>query len=234
MTTVPYDLAPDTRPVVGLIVLQADETIEEELPRLLPEGVRCLVSRVPSGTSVTPDTLAEMARHLTGAAALFPAGLTLEAVAYACTSGTAEIGPDRVAELVRKGGEARAVTDPVTALVAACRAQGVARIGLVSPYVASVSDRLVAVLRGHGIEVVERVTFDEAEEAKVARISADSVRQAARHVMDVARPEAVFLSCTNLRTAGFLDALAEEIAAPVMSSNSVLAWDLGRLAGSSD
>ena len=234
MTTIPYDLLPDARPVVGLIVLQADETIEEEMPRLLPEGVRCLVSRVPSGTSVTHDTLAEMARHLTVAAALFPAGLKLDAVAYACTSGSAEIGPDRVAALVRKGVETRAVTDPVTALLAACRAQGIARIGLVSPYVASVSDRLVAVLAENEIEVSARVTFDEAEEAKVARISADSVRQAARHVMDAANPEAVFLSCTNLRTAGFLDALAEEIGTPVMSSNSVLSWDLGRLARSSD
>ncbi|MXQ09690.1 Asp/Glu racemase [Alphaproteobacteria bacterium GH1-50] len=229
MTTVPYDIEPDTRPAIGLIVLQADETIEDEMRALLPSDIRLLVSRVPSGLSVTPETLSEMAGHLTAAATLFPRGMRFDAFGYACTSGAAEIGRERVAELIRQGACAKRVTDPVTALIAACRDMGVKRIGLVSPYVAEVSDRLIGVLAGEGIEVTARVTFDEAEEARVARISADSVRQAARQVMSQASPEAVFLSCTNLRTATILDDLTAELGCPVMSSNSVLAGHLSAI-----
>jgi hypothetical protein len=43
--------------------------------------------------------------------------------------------------------------------------------------------------------------------------------------------EAVFLSCTNLRTLGVIDPIEAAFGKPVLSSNVVLAWHLAQLAG---
>ncbi|KNG93249.1 maleate cis-trans isomerase family protein [Pseudaestuariivita atlantica] len=227
----PYALTDDRRRTLGLIVLQSDETVEEDLHRLCTPAARLLVSRVPSGTEVTTDTLAEMERHLTTAAGLFPRGLAFDAVGYACTSGSAVIGAETVARNIRHGVPADAVTTPVTALVAACRHAGAGRIALLSPYVADVSDRLRAVLRGAGIDTPAFGSFDEANEARVARIDAPSIDAAARAVAAQAPVDAVFLSCTNLRALDVLAPLASALDCPVWSSNLVLGWDLMRQAG---
>ena len=96
-----------------------------------------------------------MADHLSASARLLPPGL--RAVGYGCTSGTAQIGAARVAQLIHAGGQGGAVTDPATALIAACRHLGLRRLTLLSPYVASVSDRLRQVLAQAGIETPSTV-----------------------------------------------------------------------------
>ena len=131
------------RATFGLIALQSDETIEHDFRRLLPtDGVSLYVSRVPSGLEVTGDTLAEMAEALPAAAGLFPRPVTFDAVGYGCTSGTSVIGASKVADLIGSGCKTRAVTEPVSALIAACRHLSVNRLAFLSPYIREVSERL--------------------------------------------------------------------------------------------
>lgn len=222
----------DPRPLqMGLIVLQADETIEADMRRLLPETVELLVSRVPSGTEVTPQSLARMEGALATSAGLFPRGAALSVVGYGCTSGTAQIGAAKVAAAIQSGVTTPHVTDPATALITACRTLGVTQIGLLSPYIASVSARLIALLDAAGITVAAFGSFDEAEEAKVVRIDTGSVTAAADAVLAQAPCEALFMSCTNLRTLGTIAAVEACHGVPVLTSNQVLAWDMLRLAG---
>ncbi len=228
MSTLPYRLEETPGARLGLIVLQSDETVEDEMRALLPASARLMVSRVPSGLEVTPETLAEMQGHLTRAAELFPRGYAFDAVGYACTSGSAVIGSGAVADLIRQGTATRAATNPAAALIAACRAAGVTRLGLVSPYVEDVSARLRDVLQEAGIATPAFGSFNEASEAAVARIDASSVIAAAREVAAQAPVQAVFLSCTNLRTVPVLASLATTLGVPVWSSNLVLAWHLAR------
>ena len=223
----PYTLVPLTRKTIGLIVLQADETLEADLRRLLPADVDILVSRVPSGTTVSSDTLAEMAMTLSGAAGLFPRGMTFDAIGYGCTSGTAEIGSAKIAALIRAGTDARAITEPVSALITACKAEGISRIGLISPYVADVSDKLCDVLARDGITVTAFASFDEPEEQNVVRIDPAAIHAAAVNLQGDF--DAIFLSCTNLRTLDVLDQISADIGKPVFSSNQVLAWHLQQL-----
>ncbi|MFL4470367.1 Asp/Glu racemase [Tateyamaria armeniaca] len=221
----------ETRARLGLIALQADRTIEDDFRRLMPCNVSLLASRVPSGLEVTRDTLAEMEGALTGAAALFPVGHRFDVVGYGCTSGTAQIGAPVIEERVKAGTQAGAVSEPVSALIAACGALGLSGIAIVSPYVPSVSDRLRDVLRAAGIETPNFTSFDEANEEAVTQIDDASVMAAARAVMDGADVQGLFLSCTNLRTLDVIAALQDELGVPVLSSNLVLAWHMLRLAG---
>lgn len=226
MTHYSYTLSTSRPAQIGLIALQSDETVEMDLHRMLPEGIELMVSRVPSGAEVTLDTLGAMEHALTGAAALFPAGARLSAVAYGCTSGTARIGAARVAEMIRAGIATESVTEPVTALLAACGALGIKRLGVLSPYVATVSQRLFEVVGEAGVQVTAFGSFDEAEEAKVVRISPESIVDAACDVAAKGGIDAMFLSCTNLRTLDVIEDIEDRIGKPVLSSNQVLAWHL--------
>ena len=58
---------------MGLITLQADETIEYDMRRLMPqEGMGFYVSRIRSAPVVTAETLAQMEQDLPAAAGLLP------------------------------------------------------------------------------------------------------------------------------------------------------------------
>ncbi|MGR3323180.1 MAG: maleate cis-trans isomerase family protein [Pseudooceanicola sp.] len=231
MRHLPHRAETERAPQLGVIVLQEDETLEQDFRRLIPAGVEFLTSRVPSGAEVTPETLAAMEGNLGTAAALLPRTARFASLAYACTSGAAQIGPARVAGILRETAKADHVTDPVTALVAACRALGVSRLGLLSPYMASVSDRLCRVLAEHGIDTPVFGSFDVAEEARVVRIDAESIRQGALALAAEQQLDALFLSCTNLRTLNVIPLIEAELGLPVLSSNVVLAWHMLDAAG---
>ena len=229
----PYELVTDESVRLGLVVLQSDETIEADMRRMLPDSVELLVTRVPSAATVSSESLQDMAAVLTDAAALFPRGAGFSAVGYGCTSGTAQIGPVRIAELVRAGVETQAVTEPVSGLIAACRALGVSRLGMISPYVAEVSGRLIEVLAEHGISVTAFASFDEPLEKNVVRISPESIVSATKDVAQDSDIDAIFLSCTNLRTLDVIHGLEADLGLPVLSSNQVLGWHLCKLTGQS-
>ena len=233
MTDLPYTLTEDRPPQVGMVVLQSDETVEHDLRRLLPGDAELLVTRIPSAVTVSSDSLGAMERDLTAAAALLPRGARLAAVGFGCTSGTAQIGAGRIAELTRAGVavDLDAVTDPVSALIAACQHLGGTRLALVSPYVEEVSTRLREVLSEAGITISAFASFNEAEEEKVVRIAPGAIIDAARVTAAKAPCDAVFLSCTNLRTLDVIAPIEAELGLPVLSSNLVLGWHLAQVAG---
>lgn len=227
MTRYTYTRAPDGPAPLGMIVLQADETLEGDLRRMIPLDTQLYVSRVPSGADVTPDTLRAMAGHLTGAASLLPCALPYAAIGYGCTSATAQIGAGQVAALIRAGAQTAHVTDPLTALIAACGAMGITRLAFLSPYTADVSDRLRAALAEAGIATPVFGSFEEANEAAVVRIDGPSIIQAACDLAAQGDVQAVFLSCTNLRTLDLIEQVEARSGVTCLSSNQVLGWHLG-------
>ncbi len=222
----------ERNPTLGLVVLQSDETIELEIGRWLPpEDFSIHVSRVENADEVTRETLAAMADHITGSASLFPRPIKFDAVAYCCTSATSVIGADKVAGLVKAGCTTTAVTNPVTALIAACEKRRLKRLAFLSPYIESVNNRLREAIAGYGVETPVFGSFNESEDHKVAWIDKGSLRNAATSLVKDADVDGLFMSCTSLKTFGLLEELEEELGMPVLSSNFVLAEHLRALAG---
>ena len=238
-----YDRGVGHRARLGLIVLHVDETVEPESRRLLDlDGVALHCTRIRSGTEVTPETLQDMAARLPAAADLLPPAATFDVVGYACTSAATVIGPARAAELIRSarpgdgpaGFADTAITDPLTAAKAAFAALGVRRIAFVSPYIAQVSAAIRESLEADGLTVSAFGSFEQAEEYRVARIAPASVHEAILRVGAASDCDAVFVSCTNLRTLDVLQAAEDALGVPVISSNQAIAWHMLRLAGIDD
>lgn len=110
------------------------------------------------------------------------------------------------------------------------RAAAVTRIGLVTPYLGEIQDRIVANYAARGIEVVaERhledrgnFSFCNYREAEIAAL----VRDVAK-----ARPQMIAIVCTNFRGAGIAAAVERDCGIPVVDSVSITAWATARLAG---
>jgi maleate isomerase len=216
---------------LGLVVLQNDETLEPELRTIFNDCAGAIYhTRIASAEDVTPETLRAMERDLPRALALLPTVRPLDVVAYACTSGATLIGHDRVAEIISSVHPGCPNTNPITAVLAAGDHLGVRRLGLITPYVPDVSSAMQRLLEKNGLEITAFASFEQSKEAVVARISPQSVLEAICRVGCNDNVEAVFVSCTNLRTFEILDAAEARMGKPVISSNAALAWHMRRLA----
>jgi maleate isomerase len=236
MTGFAYSLmTEDGPPPLGLIVLQVDETIESDFRHLFADPALPLhISRIPSGAELTTDTIAQMETDLPRAASLLPQTPLFAAVGYGCTSGTTLIGADHVADLVAGHCRTQAVCDPLSAAQSVCRHLAIRSLAVVSPYTANIAQPVCDALEASGVQVAGALHFGEMIEANVARISPASLIDAARAVMRDSTAEAVFLSCTNLKTLTVIPQLEAELGVPVFGSNLALAWAMARQAGCLD
>ena len=218
-------------PSVGLIVLQTDEVMEDELRHWLPDNMRIFHTRIPNAANVTPDTLSAMANDLPNVVSLLPLENAFDVIVYGCTSASTVIGEERVAELIRQVIPDVAVTNPLTAVKAQLDDLGAKRIGLLTPYIPSVSLALQEKLQDHGMAVTAAASFHEENDHQVCRISAESISRAIVDLGSNDDVDAVFASCTNLRLKTILDDVSKTIGKPVISSNSALAWHVQELVG---
>lgn len=221
-----------TRANFGVIVLETDETLEDEFRRMfVGDGLALYVSRIAMVPEIRPETLARMETDLPASARLLPPALTFDAVGFGCTSASTVIGSDRVASAVGAGCPGAQVTDPLAAIIAAGQALSVARLGFVTPYIAEVSARMRNRLEDAGFQIAGFGSFEEGNDRTVARITPASILAAIEAVAAQAPCDAVVVSCTNLRC---LDIIAEAEArtgVPIITSNQAMAWHMLRLAG---
>lgn len=224
-----------SKAALGLIVLETDETIEAEFASIFNiSGVGLFHARIPVAQEITPDTLQEMEAALPTAVALLPSAFPIDVVGYACTSGATVIGADNISKIVTKLYPAAKTTDPITAVMAALRKVGARRIGLVTPYVAEVATAMISLLERNNFQVVNFGSFEQQEDATVARISTESIYDAICEIGSADEVDAVFVSCTNLRTFDVIGQAESCIDKPVISSNQALAWHMLELSALKD
>ena len=105
-------------------------------------------------------------------------------------------------------------------------------IGLVTPYVGQVNDILIKYIEAAGdFHVTNLLTFNLIRDSEVASVTVESIKTAAITVGTHSRVEAVFISCTSLRTTEVPAAVEKIIKKPVTSSNLAMAWHCARMLG---
>jgi maleate isomerase len=152
-------------------------------------------------------------------------------IGYGCTSASTVIGPDGVRDAIRESLPGVQVTEPLSALLAGCRALGLKRLGFVTPYVPCVSARMQEKLEQAGHQIVSFGSFEEGDDRVVARISESSIYQSILNVAGQSKCDGVIVACTNLRVAHVAAKAEAALGIPVLSSNLALAWHMLSLAG---
>ena len=224
-----FDDLDDGAPPMGLIVLETDETLEPDMTRYMSNRDNPVyVSRIASGVEVTASNLKAMADRLGQTAGLLPKARPYPVVGYGCTSASAQIGSEAIEEVIKTSCNAAYVTNPLRATVAHAADLGVSKFALVSPYIEEVNAKLREAFANLGITTDVFGSFGVIRDDEVVRISQASVVEAAIKLGRDPNVEAVFLSCTNLRTYDAIPEIEAQIGKPTLSSNRSLSWDMIR------
>jgi len=215
---------------LGLIVLKSDETIEQEFRSIINNNISLLHSRIPCHPKVTPETLSQMEIDLPAAAELLPTTAGYDVIGYACTSASTIIGTDKVKSLIQSKHANTQVTDPIDSVIKAMKKLNCKKIAFVSPYSATVTEVLKNYLEKQSFQITDIICFDEDNDSVVAKISEHDTLRA---IVDVnnSSNEAVFASCTNLKTFNIINEAEKSIKKPVISSNLALAWNMLNISG---
>ncbi|CAN5702026.1 arylmalonate decarboxylase [soil metagenome] len=153
-----------------------------------------------------------------------------EVVAYACTSGSFVGGLDGEARLraaMENAGAPHALTTS-GALLKALESLNARRVAVATPYDAEVTVKLSGFLAEAGYETVSSAFLGLTGD--IFRVNRETVRLLAR-AADREEADAVFLSCTNLRTFEVLPEIEAELGKPVLAANQVTMWAAIRAAG---
>jgi len=215
---------------LGFIVLAMEQTIEEDMFRLAPEGVGVHFSRVKMANAVTVDTLEAVGRELAGASAiLLPEG-GLDVICYACTSGSIVLGEERVAKELNQGAPNAVATSLITGVIRALRQLGARRLVVGTPYIDEINAKEAKYLEAQGFEILDIQGLNIRNDAEMVRVEPGFIKEFA---LSINRPDAdaIFISCGALRTVDVVEELERQAGKPVVASNQAMIWDALRLAG---
>lgn len=216
---------------LGVIALATDHSSEAELWQMAPRGeVELFVTRVLNQNPTSVENLRAMAPRLTEAASILLPGSALDAMIYSCTSGTAVIGAAQVEQRIQAAKPGVPCTTPLTAGAAAFEALGVSKIAVLTPYVDEVNRTIRTSLVEAGVCISSFFSFGLESDVDMALIPADTLIAAAAEA-DCADSEALFISCTALRTVGIVAELESRLGKPVVTSNQAMFWHALRLGG---
>ena len=209
---------------LGLIILQSDETIEQEIRATLPSNISINHSRIPCDKIVSSENLSQMQIDLPTASELLPK-IKYDSIGYACTSGATIIGSSEVEKLISSKQESGLVTDPIKATKEALINLNCHNIAFVSPYEQSVTEAMRLNLHHDGFKIKDQISFNENDDTVVARIAEEDSLKA---IIDIGRNDvdAIFISCTNLKTFNIIDKAEKVLQKPVISSNQALIWHM--------
>lgn len=205
---------------VGLMVPINNTTFEVELLAWLPPGSTCTVLRIPRGKGLLAlETLPAYKAQALSLAAQF-AIPDIDVVVYGCTAAGFISGPAGDAQLARElaGITGKPVVTTARSMVIALQEAKAKNIALVTPYLDTVNEQLMAFLSDGGIRVRRFASFYAANVDELGRIRSDAVARLARETMDT-NCDALFIGCAQLPTREIIDQLSNESGRPVLSSN---------------
>jgi maleate isomerase len=215
------------------VVAPFDFALDRELWRWAPDDISLYLTRLPF---VPVPVTVEMATELSDpervrratADVLAPEPLV---VTYACASASfvgGMAGEHALASSMLDAG-APAATTTSGGLVAALRVLGLRRIAVVTPYIDSVTERLLTFLAEHGVEVVSSVGLGLLDH--IWKVGYAEIVQAVTAV-DVPEADGLFISCTNVPTYDIIGPLERWLNKPVLTANQVTMWSALRHIGS--
>lgn len=215
------NIAPGGR--IGLVALATDFNSETDLRRILPVGVDLFTNRVLNANPLTIENLRAMAGDITRAASGLLPGLGVDVMIYGCTSGTAAIGGAELQRLIQIAQPGVPCTNPIAAASEALRAFDAERISVLTPYTEVVNAVVAESFTAEGFNILNIEGFGLDDDIEMTGLPLAAITEAALQVCD-ADADALFISCTALRSSLIVEELEQKLGKPVVTSNQALVW----------
>jgi maleate isomerase len=210
---------------IGLIVPSINDAIEPEFNALKLKGVSIHTTRVllTSGTLEAEKVMLEGTEQ----AVKLIAGTGVDLIVYACTTGSLIKGGGWDKELIRFIQTLSGIpaTTTSTALLNVFKAFNIKKVALALPYIEELNKLEIKFLEERGIKVVSMKGLGL---TNVQKVSPKTIYELALEV-NTPMAEAVFISCTGLKTLQIIEKLEKKLNKLVFSSNIATFWDAMRL-----
>lgn len=231
--TIEFDRGRHWRAKIGYVLLATEQTIQDDVMALRPDGVGIHFARAAIPDEITNATLAAQADCLAECASTLLSDGSLDVVCYACTSGSLVIGEERVFAELNKGAPEAKATSLITGVIRALRTLDARRVVIATPYLDEINEREADYLEQAGFDVLAISGLNLEKDSDMVRVSPEYLEQFAVSV-DRADADAIFVSCGALRTLDVVDRIERQAGKPVVASNQAMIWDTLRLAGIED
>jgi maleate isomerase len=218
---------------VGLIALRTDHLIEDAMRSLLCDvDVSIITNRITFNDPINQKNLQAMELDLERAVTDLLPGKQIDVVAFGCSSGAVAIGEKRLIETIQNIKPGARVTNPVTAASSVFSALGVKKLTIITPYITEVNKEVAQFFTQKGLDILNIAGFNVMADADITRIDPEALKKAALEYIHP-EAEALFLSCTALRSVEVIEELEEKLGIPVITSNQAMAWHVLQLLGKS-
>ncbi|MBP7765048.1 MAG: hypothetical protein KA113_07670 [Syntrophaceae bacterium] len=216
---------------VGLLVPAGDRVMESDLWRGLPRRMNLHVTRMYL-EAATIDGERKMLDEELEPAARRMAQVDPDLVIFGCTSAAALLGLAGEADIVRRVERVTACRclTVMGAAIQEISQSSPKRLFIATPYVDEINERLAATFRTAGFPVCGIVGMGLASEGAIGALAPGDIR---RFVVDAARraaiaPDCVFVSCTTFRALEAAQAIEQDLAIPVVTSNQSVLKGIAR------
>ncbi|EAU41677.1 hypothetical arylmalonate decarboxylase protein [Fulvimarina pelagi HTCC2506] len=216
---------------VGLVALSTDETSERDYARaFFGTGIELVVNRIAFANPVTHANLLAMADRLTDAASALLPGQLIDVLAFSCTSASVLIGDGVVDAALKTAKPGAAVVTPPLAVAKGLKALGARRISILTPYSFEVSRPMATYFEVKGFAVDRLTALEIEDDVAMARLKPDVIAELAANAISD-NSDALFISCTALRSLDVVDQIEAAIGKPVITSNHAATWECLDLLG---
>lgn len=215
----------DPRAHIGIVLLSTDHSLEMEWRKILSDKALLFVNRLPFSGDLHPESLGSIEKEIQEAAQYIATGLQLDVLAFACTSSSMVLGSSKVASLLNYHHRLPIpVTNPALAACEALNALGAKRIAIFSPYPMSTNQFMIEDFSSNGFEIETVGALYIDNDTIVAKVTRESILDGIDKIMKKCQPDALFLSCTNLRVFDLIEEIEQMYSIPVVTSNQALYW----------
>lgn len=217
---------------MGLIVPSSNSVMEVDFYRNLPEHCTLHVARmhlsettVAGENAMLDDFLPQAVEDL--------ASVRPHVVVFGCTSAGALRGNEYDRQLCRDIGRRTGarVVSVIASVREALKQTGARSIGVVTPYVDELNDRIRSSLETDGFQVPVVSGLGISENFLIAAVDPETIASFAAREIDGKPVDAVFISCTNFRGLQAAGLVNRVLGVPVVTSNGAALEAARRLMG---
>lgn len=205
---------------VGLLVPSSNSVMEVDFYRRLPQEATLHTARMYLERT-TPEGENEMLDHHTLPAARDVGTAKPHVIVFGCTSAGALRGNEYDAELCRRIGEETGA-EPISVIASvrhAISSRGASKIGVLTPYVDSLNEKIRASLEADGLEVLAMQGLGITDNFAIADVTPSAIADFAAERLHGVPVDLVFVSCTNFRAMDAIPLIQDRLGLPVVTSN---------------
>ena len=232
-SNVEFDSGRYHRANLGFIVLSGDLACEHDLFNMTPEGVGISFTRLKTDDFTTNETLAAHVNQLAEAASRIQPDVKPDVISYCCTSGSIVIGEEEVKRQIAIGAPYTKPMSLVTGVVSALNAVQAKKIVIGTPYLDEINAREEEFFLSKGFEILRMEGLNLETGIEFGKVTPDFWNKFSLEI-DCDDADAVFLSCTGIRSLDIIEKVEAQINKPVITSNQAQMWSALRLAGIND